>query len=597
MTSPLLSAALDAHLAGRLADAERSYRAALDEDPGNADALHLLGLVRERGGDAAEGEALIRRAIAIRDEAVFNMNLATLLLGSGRHAEAEAAYRRSLAIRPDLRDAAGRLGTMLLTTGRAAEADDVLTEVLRHGTGSVDLLNLLGVARLQIDDFEGAEWAWREALALAPQAANIHYNLGNLFTRSRQIDRAEASFRAAIAHHPEHVDAHYNLGTMLLNEGRLAEARAAFDSTLSLRPDHGDARFNIGLLQVEAGETEGAEASFRGLIAAAPDRADARLALGTMLLRRGDFAEGWPLYEARYAGGLREAFNVLPDVSYPQWKGEDLAGKSILLWPEQGYGDAIQFVRYVPELKRRGAARVTLGCHGPLARLFAAVEGADAVVTERERLGHHDYWALPLSLPLHLGTVPGSIPASLPYLHASDDLKAAWSQRLPDGGLKVGLAWKGAAIHGNDARRSLPSLSNLEPLWRTSRADLHFIGLQKGEGEVEARDWASAGRLIDLGRDLRDFADTAAVVDQLDLVITVDTSVAHLAGALGKPCWVLLPAKGADWRWLEGRSDSPWYPGTMRLFRQERDGNWSDVVGAIAAALKTFESSATTFAC
>ena len=224
----------------------------------------------------------------------------------------------------------------------------------------------------------------------------------------------------------------------------------------------------------------------------------------------------------------------------------------------------------------------------PLAELFAELDGVDGVVTDIATIGPHDFWSFLLSVPLHLGTTLDSLPAPVPYLRASPARVARWAPRLPEGGLRVGLVWAGERRHDNDENRSMPSLGALEPLWRTPVADLHFVSLQKGRGEDEARLWAGAGRLVELGSGLADFADTAAVVAQLDLVVCVDTAVAHLAGALGTPCWVMLPAKGTDWRWMRKRTDSPWYPGSVRLFRQGQAGEWSGVVGEVAAALEAF---------
>nr|WP_207210858.1 tetratricopeptide repeat protein [Lichenibacterium minor] len=573
--------------AGRLSEAEAAYRALLAQDPRDADALHLLGLARQQSGDAREGEAFIRGAIAIRDAAVFHLNLGTLLLAGRREGEAEGEYRCALALDPAMVDAARRLGALLIGAGRPGEVEGALTPTFAAHPHDADVLTMVAVARMRTGDNAGAEAAFRSAIAAQPRPGNLRYNLGTLLDRQKRSGEAEAEFRAAIALTPEHVEAHFNLGNLLMKSDRLDEARSCFEAALRLRPDYADARFNLGLLQVEQDQTDAAEASFRTVLSAAPDRPDARLALGTLLLRRGDYANGWPLYEARSEGELRENFNLLPDVPYPRWRGEDLTGKSLLLWPEQGYGDAIQFARFARELKRRGLARLTLGCHAPLAPLFVGLDGVDEVVTSGMAIAAHDYWSLPLSLPLHLGMRLHSVPAVLPYLRASPALVERWRPRAASKGFRVGLAWRGAAIHGNDARRSLPSLDALRPLWRVPGVE--FVALQKGEGEEEARAAAAEGRLADLGSDCVDFADTAAVVHHLDLVIAVDTAVAHLTGAMGKPCWILLPAQQTDWRWLERRVDSPWYPNVVRLFRQAQGQGWAPTVDAVATALHALD--------
>jgi hypothetical protein len=270
-----------------------------------------------------------------------------------------------------------------------------------------------------------------------------------------------------------------------------------------------------------------------------------------------------------------------------------LTGKSLLLWPEQGYGDTLQFVRYAALLKAQGAARVVWMVQPALRGLLASAAGIDQLVVEGETPPLCDYWTFPLSLPLHLRSTLDTLPATLPYLHADSERIEHWRPYLPPTGFRVGLVWKGNARHRNDARRSLPSLATLAPLWQIP--GVVFVSLQKGPGgpgETEAAEEAARSAmppgapLTALGDKIRDFADTAAIVEQLDLVIGVDTAVVHLAGSLGKPCWVLLPAIGTDWRWLHGRNDTPWYPQVMRLFRQSTPGDWRETVETLAQALQ-----------
>jgi hypothetical protein len=239
-----------------------------------------------------------------------------------------------------------------------------------------------------------------------------------------------------------------------------------------------------------------------------------------------------------------------------------LAGKSLLVWQEQGLGDEIQFCRYLPLLKEQGAARITQICKAPLKSLMGTLEGVDTVMTcdETSNVATHDYWIRLLSIPLYCKTDLAGIPARIPYLHASPDRMAHWSGRLPQSGFRVGLVWKGSGKHPNESNRSLQGLAALAPLW--SVPGVKFVSLQKGLGEDEGKNPPNEQPLVHLGSEIADFADVAAIVAQLDLVITIDTAVAHLAGALAKPCWVLLPASRTDWRWLHERQDSPWYPGS-----------------------------------
>jgi hypothetical protein len=262
-----------------------------------------------------------------------------------------------------------------------------------------------------------------------------------------------------------------------------------------------------------------------------------------------------------------------------------LAGKALLVVQEAGHGDMIQFCRYLPQLKAAGPARLDLVCPPALRDLFASLAGVDALVPPGDKIARraYDYWVAPLSLPHLCATRLDSIPAPIPYLHASAERLARWAPRLAGDGLRVGLAWKGNPAYENDADRSLPSLDLLAPL--ASVAGVRFISLQKGAGEDEARRAPAALPLLHLGAEIADFADSAAIVAQLDLIVSVDTALAHLAGALGRPCWVMLPDYKTDWRWLVDRSDSPWYPRQLRLFRQRGTGGWPPVVEEIRSAL------------
>jgi ADP-heptose:LPS heptosyltransferase len=317
-----------------------------------------------------------------------------------------------------------------------------------------------------------------------------------------------------------------------------------------------------------------------------PDYDEARFGLATVLLGIGHFEEGWPLYESRYeqSGFVHAKTRGL--LACPQWRGEALAGKSLLVWQEDGLGDTIQFSRYLPLLKAQGATHIALACAPALQRLLAMVEGVDTVLdheTARARSSEFDCWTSLLSAPCHLDTTLDTIPpAVLPKPEAS--LIEPWRIRLDTlpPGPRIGLVWKGNPRHHNDANRSLPSLATLAPLWRVP--GVHFVSLQKGPGEDEARAPSSGQPLLHLGSDVTDFADSAAIIDQLDLLICVDTAVAHLAASLGKPCWVLLPGRDVDWRWMHERADSPWYPHVLRLFRQMPGEPWSSTIEKVRQA-------------
>lgn len=426
-------------------------------------------------------------------------------------------------------------------------------------------------------DAAGAEESFRAALRLAPGIAEAHANLGILLENRGEIDEAETCYRRSIEINPGYSQTHSNLGNLLAARKRFAEAEAAHRQAVALAPDSPIAWSNLGVLLASLKREDEAEQCHRHALRCNPDYANARFNLAYLMLRQGRFIEGWTCFEAR--PWTRAA---PPGVGGARWHGEPLAGKSLLVWFEGGYGDSVQFCRYLPLLKARGAARITLVCHAPLHPLLATLAGVDAIVAAREA-PEHDYWVYLMSAPHLCGTDVDSVPAAIPYLHALPERIARWAPRLPVGGLRVGLVWKGSIAHENDADRSLPALDTLAPLGTVD--GVHYVSLQKGAGEDEARNPPTGLELTHLGSDIGDFADTAAIVAQLDLVICVDTAVAHVAGALGTPCWVLLSEYRADWRWIAGRDDSPWYPQRMRVFHQMRDGDWAPVIEEVRAAL------------
>jgi hypothetical protein len=415
----------------------------------------------------------------------------------------------------------------------------------------------LGIALQDLGQLDNAVASYRRALEIKPDFAGAHCNLGSALHDLGQFDSAIASCRQALEISPDYVEAYNNLGNSLRELMQLDEALTSYSRALEIKPDYAEVHFNMSLL----------------------------------LLSMGRYSQAWPKYEARYHPDFKRfqwKDTIPPDVSFPQWKGEPLAGKSLVIWHEQGFGDDIQFARYIPKLKSRGVSRITLVCKTPLIALLRTLDGVDAVVSQSEAasLPLHDYWTFPMSLPLHFATTVETIPGDLPYLHVLPERLERWRNRLPVSRLKVGLVWKGSAVLKNDANRSLPNLSILEPLW--SVPDVAFISLQKGQGEDEAAMPPTSQPILDLGSNIQDFADTAAIIAQLDLVICIDTAIAHLAGAMDKPCWVLLPAIGVDWRWLHERSDSPWYPGVIRLFRQKKAGDWATTIREVALALETW---------
>ncbi len=574
----------------RLAEAENAYRHAIESRPDFAEGHNNLGTVLGEMGRSSEAETAYRQALALNPSlALAHCNLGNLFREMRRLPEAEAAYHRALESQPDFVIAANNLGLLLKDDMRLAEAEDLYRYAFRLVPNFVDARYNLGNLLRESGRLPEAETAYRDALELNPRHAHAQCNLGNVLKHSIRFAAAEAAYCRALELQPDYAEAHYNLGNLYQESHRVPEAVDAYRRAIDLKPDYADACYNRGKLLKEMLRLPEAEAAYRRALDLKTDFADARWNLSLLLLTVGRYAEAWQCYESRYDPNRAETSHAMPDLPYPQWQGESLLGKSLMLWPEQGFGDYIQFVRYAPLLKERGVSRLTVLCNPALKTLFESVTGIDAIVINVASLTAHDYWSFPLSLPLHFGTTVKSIPAALPYLHAEPARVEKWRNRLPARGFKVGLAWRGASAHENDANRSLASLSILAPLW--SVPGVVFISLQNDWHEENANSIFTSQPVLQLGSEVQDFADTAAIIAQLDLVICVDTAVAHLAGAMGKSCWVLLPATGTDWRWFLDRSDSPWYPDVMRLFRQREAGNWSETLAELALELTMLLSS------
>jgi len=515
-----------------------------------------------------------------------SITVATNLYASGDRSAALQVCKDLLQLQPGNLAALNLAGACSHSLRALGDARTYWNEAIRMAPANSELRSNLGVLLQEVGEYQEAEHHLRVAIELQPDNAAAYFNLSRLCGSLDREVESEALCRSALAIRPDYLLAHFNLAGLLGKQRRFVESRIGYENVLRINPNHAETHFGLGNLHVEEKNHSLAESHYRDALRLAPGHAGARFNLGLVLLTMGRFSEGWPLHEARFC----DPHYVLPQPGCPKWSGESLRGKAILVWQERGFGDEIQFVRFLHGLRKLGARTITLVCKDALKSLFTGSNlGADAVLSEADAghsAKHHDYWVHTMSLPFLLKTTPASLPARLPYLAASDEGIRRWKLRLPANGIKVGLVWKGVATHGNDANRSLPGLDSLVPLW--SVPGIAFISLQKWSGEEEAQHPPHNQPILPLGSEIQDFSDTAAIVSQLDLVICVDTAVAHLAGALGKPCWVLLPHRHTDWRWMESRDDSPWYPSVMRLFRQTDPASWSTTIAAVAAELKGF---------
>lgn len=436
-------------------------------------------------------------------------------------------------------------------------------------------------------DAAGAQTTFREALRLAPGLAEAHANLGLVLDRCRKLVEAEVHYRKALELAAHQTKIHMNFGAMLAGQKRFAEAETVYRQALGIDPDSPGTLSNLGVLLACTGRENEAEQCYRRAMALAPAYRKPPFNLAYLLLRQGRYEEGWGRLQARDWHDPLEK-----ELQFPRWQGEPLTGKSILIGFEAGHGDMIQFCRYATLVRKAGAMRVSLLCHPGLKSLFERLDGVDEVIALGEPVARDgwDFWTVPMTLPFLFHTTLDTIPAKLPYLFAQPERVRHWAGIMQDCGaaLRVGLAWKGNPNFENNPDRSLPSLGSVASLGHVP--GVRFFSLQKGPGQEEALHPPLPLSLTDLAPRIKDFGDTAAAIMNLDLVISIDTAVAHLAGALGKPCWVLLPDFKPDWRWLAGRADSPWYPDVMRLFRQQQPGDWMPVIAEVGAALRKLVS-------
>lgn len=602
------------HQRGQLGEAEQLYRQVLTRQPKNFDALHLFGVLMHQRGMSIEALALIREALKANERSAAALsNQAIVLAALERTDDALASYDRALALKPDFAEALNSRGNLLIKLGRIADAlanyEQALDAEPRFFDALVNratTLRLLGrdtdaagsyARALAIDPSRVEVWitlgntfdrlqrhddalkCWDHALTLRPGAPELLSNRGNALWQLRRPAEALTTYDAALALKPDAAEIHNNRGNALLDLNRPAEALVSFDRALTLKPEYAEALVNRANALRDLNRSSEAIASCDAALALDPDLAEAHWNKGLEQLLIGDFEQGFANYEWRW----KRAGNTPRDFGAPQWRDEDVTDKTILLHAEQGFGDTIQFMRYVPLLAGRGA-KIVLEVPDSLMPLIGTVDGVIATISRGQQHPPIDLHCPLMSLPLAFGTTLATIPASVPYLRAPAERIEAWRARLPASGkLRVGLVWSGKPTHRNDHNRSI-AFAQLAPLLAVPNID--FVSLQRDVREADAAALLNAEAVLRPDLDQADFADTAAIIETLDLVIAVDTAVAHLTGALAKPLWPLLPFC-PDWRWLLDRTDSPWYPGA-RLFRQPRIGDWDGAIANVAEALASF---------
>jgi tetratricopeptide (TPR) repeat protein len=547
----MMDDALAHHRAGRLAEAEQIYRQILAIDPRHPDALHLLGMIEYQAGRLDTAEELIRRAIAIHGKGVsYYVNLGTVVQAQGKTDEAEALYRQALALNPNLPEVHVNLGNVLQNRTEFAESVEHYQRALELKPENAETWNNLGNALQEQGKMEPAIACYLRALALRPDYAEVYYNLGNASRAQDLLHEAVGYYRQALTINPAYAEATYNLGNVLRAQGKVDEALLHYRKAVDLRPDYAQAAFGEGLTQ----------------------------------LMLGNFADGWTRYEWRW----RSMDHDTPKRDYlqPAWTGERLASGNLLIWGEQGVGDEVMFAGLMPEVIGTGN-RCVLDCHPRLNSLFARSFPGVQVVSG---CGPDADPKLNIAAQLASGSLPALFRtngaafsvATSPYLVADEAERWRFRSRYSDGRQIAGLAW-----YTNNRKtgrfRSIP-LAQLGPL--LSRPSIKWISLQYGEPDGLKNEATQAGAPILIDRTVDQLSDMdrfAAQIAAMDLVITIDNSTAHLAGALGIPVWAMLPFE-PDWRWMLNREDSPWYP-SMRLFRQPKPGDWDSVIKNVEGAL------------
>jgi tetratricopeptide (TPR) repeat protein len=567
------------HQQGHLAEAEQLCAAILSVRPDHFDALHMRGLISLASGRLSEALHLIADAMRLRTPSPqILLNHGVVLNALSRHEKALESVNRAIKLKSRFSEAHSTRGAVLNALDRAEEALASLDRALALRPSFPEALYNRGIALEGLNRFEEALASYDRALALQPNLIPALSNRGGTLSGLKRFDEALVSCDRALALQPNLGQAHSNRGLALNGLKRFDDAVASYDRALAARPNDAELHYNRALTLTKLGRIDEALASYDRALSLRPEYAEAHLNDALLKLLTGDFSRGLAKYEWRWE---KKSADVSHTFLQPPWLGEDaISGKVILIHSEQGLGDTIQFCRYVPLVTARGA-HVIFEVAPPLQKLMTGFAGTAQVISRGDPLPDFDLHCPLLSLPLAFGTKLETIPSDVPYLQAPSSALTNWDTRLgPKGRPRIGLVWSGNAINERDRERSIDLRSFLPLL----DVEATFVSLQKDVRAPDAALLRERGDILHLGDELEDFSATAELISQLDLVISVDTSVAHLAGALGKPVWILV-THIPDWRWLLDREDSPWYP-TARLFRQPRLDDWDNVIIRVHEALR-----------
>ena len=576
----LFQKAFECHQTGDLELAERHYQKVVNMQPEHIDVLFLLGTLNLQRRNFEAANMFLKKALKLKpDHAAAYANLGNVLKEQGKFNEAIENYNRVIELKPDCADVYFNIGNTFRELGEYGKAIENYKQSVCLGPNCPEVYCNLGGVFHKSGNLYQAEKNYRHAINLKPDYAMAHNNIGNVFKEQGKLDKAISSYNMAISFKSGYAEAYYNLGNALKDRGRIDNAEDSYRRAIEYKPDYAEAHNNLGNLLQEQGRHDEALAGFNKAIMIKTDYVEAHLNRSIESLLAGNYKRAWPEYEWR----LRTSDCIVHNFQQPGWNGSSLSGQTILVHAEQGMGDTFQFIRYLPLVKAKGG-KVIFECQKMLFRLLQNNKSADEIVERTpdfESDLRFDVHIPLLSLPGIFGTTLENIPSKVPYISANPMLVEQWREKhKPNGLFKIGIVWAGNSKHKNNHNRSC-SLADYAPLGNLP--GLAFYSLQKGPESAEALKPPGEMKIKDLDNELNDFADTAAVIANMDLIISIDSSVAHLAGAMGKPVWVLLPF-APDWRWMLDRDDSPWYPG-MRLFRQNKYNEWSGVFEQVKKTL------------
>lgn len=495
---------------------------------------------------------------------------------------AKTYFIKAMAVDPAKSTAYINLATLYAKTTDPQKAVEIYQRALNiHRCRDITLYNNLGTLLQEIERYEEAEPVFLDLVDLFPNSFMGYVNLGNNYFYRKQYLQATTSFQQALRLHPTCAEAYNGIAMVYQENGDFQNALKNYKIALECNPNLIQTQINVVQMEVSL-SPENAENLYLDFLLKYPENPKICNSLAYVYLKKGNLLEGFRYYEYRSDPAIKNSSTKIPPYPFPKWSMQPLANKSIIVVQEQGFGDQLQFIRYITLLKEGGASKIYVVCELGLKNLFRAIPGVDAVATAHEPIPVADYWTFIMSLPHQFKTTLQTIPAKIPYLFPDQEKVEKFKNLLPQGKKKIGIVWRGNKKHYNDTNRSL-TLKEFEPLWKL-KDEIVFISVQKGDGEDEAINYPPYRPIINLCEHINDFSDTAALMANLDMLISVDTAVVHLAGALGLKCYVMLPSQNSDWRWLEERNDSPWYP-SITLFRQQTGEEWKSVIDRISTAL------------